>query len=86
MNLYIEANTFLILSVIGAFIYEDMPNSLYDALEWMLVILIYASIMVPALVNLLLLIYKIIMKFRQSNNQDKTIDISHIEVVVDKTL
>jgi len=86
MNLYIEVNTFLILTVIVAFIYEDLPESLYDTIEWILVILIYMSIIVPALVNISILIYKIIRKIRQSKNQGSTINISDIQVVVDKTL
>jgi hypothetical protein len=54
MNLYIEFVVFLILSIIGAFIYEDLPTHLYDITEWSLVVLIYCSIMIPALVNLTL--------------------------------
>ena len=72
MNLYIEVNTFLILSILGALIYEDLPTILYNTIEWILVVLIYMSVMVPALVNLLLLIYKIIMKIRSQNNHEKT--------------
>jgi hypothetical protein len=76
MNLYIEVNTFLILSILGALIYEDLPTFLYNTIEWILVVLIYMSVMVPALVNLLLLIYKItnkiIMKIRSQNNHEKT--------------
>ncbi len=55
MNLYIEFVVFLMLSIIGAFIYEDLPTHLYDITEWSLVVLIYGSIMIPALVNLILL-------------------------------
>jgi hypothetical protein len=54
MNLYIEFVVFLIFSIIGAFIYEDLPTQLYDIAEWSLVVLIYCSIMIPALVNLIL--------------------------------
>lgn len=54
MNLYIEFVIFLILSIIGAFIYEDLPTQLYDITEWSLVVLIYSSIMIPALVNLII--------------------------------
>ena len=53
MNLYIEIVVFLILSIIGAFIYEDLPTQLYDMTEWSLIVLIYGSIMIPALVNLI---------------------------------
>ncbi len=56
MNLYIERNTFLILSVIVALIDEDLPTSLYDT-RMDLSSSIYTSIMVPDLVNLYLLIY-----------------------------
>jgi hypothetical protein len=45
MNLYV----FLILSIIGAFIYEDLPTHLYDITERSLFVLIYCSIMIPAL-------------------------------------
>jgi hypothetical protein len=76
MNLYIEVNTFLILSVIGAFIYEDLPTSLYDTIEWTLVVLIYMIVMVPTLVNIVLLIHNIIMKTRRPNREKRTIDIS----------
>ncbi len=67
MNSYIEVNTFLILSVIGAFIHEDLPTSLYDTIEWILVFLIYMIVMVPTLVNIVLLIHNIIMKIRRPN-------------------
>jgi hypothetical protein len=76
MNLCIEVNTFLILSVIGAFIYEDLPTSLYDTVEWTLVVLIYMIVMVPTLVNIVLLIHNIIMKIRRPNRGKMTIDIS----------
>jgi hypothetical protein len=76
MNLYIEVNTFLILSILGALIYEDLPTILYNTIEWILVVLIYMSVMVPALVNLLLIIYKItykiIMKILSQNNHEET--------------
>jgi cellulose synthase/poly-beta-1,6-N-acetylglucosamine synthase-like glycosyltransferase len=72
MNLYIEVNTFLILSVIGAFIYEDLPTSLYDTIEWTLVVLIYMIVMVPTLVNIVLLIHNIIMKIRRHNREKMT--------------
>jgi hypothetical protein len=68
MNLYIELNTFLILSAVGAFIYEDLPTYLYDMMEWTLVVLIYMSIMVPALLNIAALIYRIILKCRRTPN------------------
>jgi hypothetical protein len=56
MSLYVEFNIFVILSVIGVFLYEDLNSSMYDISEWRLVVLIYMSIIVPAVINILLLI------------------------------
>jgi hypothetical protein len=54
MNLYKEFVVFLIIYIIGAYIYEDLPTHLYNITEWSLVVLIYGSIIIPALVNLIL--------------------------------
>jgi hypothetical protein len=56
MSLYIEFITFLILSIIVSFTYEDLASDLYDIAEWSIIILIYLSIMVPNLVNLVITI------------------------------
>jgi hypothetical protein len=64
MNLYIEFITFLILSIIGTFIKEDLSNDLYDIAEWSLIILIYSSIMLPALVNIVISIRNLIIYFK----------------------
>lgn len=69
INLYIELNTFLILTVIAPFIYDDLPAYLYDGFELTLVVLIYTSIMIPALINISILIYNIIINLRQRTNQ-----------------
>ena len=76
MNLYIELVVFLILSIIGAFIYEDLPTHLYDMTEWSLIVLICCSIMIPALVNLILsikdsLVYIKSRHYRAPESQEK---------------
>ncbi len=76
MNLYIEIAVFLILSIIGAFIYEDLPTHLYDMTEWSLIVLICCSIMIPALVNLILsikdsLVYIKSRHYRAPESQEK---------------
>jgi hypothetical protein len=52
MSFYTEFTTFLILSVIGAFIDEDLSRTLYDLADWSLFLMIILSIMIPAVVNL----------------------------------
>ncbi len=70
MNFYIELITFWIFSIIGAFIKEDLSRDLYDLAEWSLIILIYSSIMIPALVNISIsikdLIICLIPKFKRA--------------------
>lgn len=56
MNLYIEVVTFLILSIIGVFIYEDLHTTLFNLADWSLVVMIYLSIIIPALTNLMILV------------------------------
>lgn len=74
MNLYIEFNTFLILSLMGAYIYEDLSDILYGLAEWALVILIYMSIIMPTLVNTIILIKNFILKLipRRAASKVKT--------------
>ncbi len=57
-------NTFMILSVVGVFIKEDLYSGLYSIADWGLIIFVYLSIMVPALVNILLLIRSFVIKCR----------------------
>jgi hypothetical protein len=64
MNFYIEFLTFLILSIIGAFIKEDLSSDLYELADWSLVVLIYSIIMVPASVNLIISIKDLILYFK----------------------
>jgi hypothetical protein len=47
LNFYLELNTLLILIIIGAYIKEDLYYSLYNKLEWSLMILISCSITIP---------------------------------------
>jgi hypothetical protein len=64
INLYTEVNVFLIFFSIGAFISEHISDTLYSLAEWNLVILLYLSIIVPALIKIILLIIDIIVKLK----------------------
>ncbi len=70
MSIYIEFITFLILSIIAAFIKEDLSSDLHKIADWCLVILIYSSIMVPALFNLVISIKDLIIYFKTTSGQN----------------
>ena len=72
MNLYTEFNTFLCLTIIGAFLNEDLSSNLRDVAEWAFVIFLYMSILVPALVNILFLIKNILSKLKSNKRKDRT--------------
>ncbi len=65
MNFYIEFLTFWVLSIMGAFIKEDLSSNLYDIADWSLVVLIYSIVIVPAIVNLITTIRDIILYFKR---------------------
>lgn len=61
MNLYIELITFMILTLIGAYIKEDLPYNLHEMSELIIIILIYMSITIPALLSAIILLKDIIL-------------------------
>ncbi len=63
LSLYIEVITFLILSLIGAYIKQDLPNNLYEMFEMIIVILIYMTIAIPAFISAIILVKDIILYF-----------------------
>jgi hypothetical protein len=65
MNFYIEFITFCIFSIIGAFIKEDLSGDSYNIAEWSLIILIYSSIVLPAVVNIVISIKDLIIYFKE---------------------
>lgn len=75
MNLFTEAVIFIIQSLIGAFIYQDLREGLYNAVKWSIVVMLYASIMVPSLVQLGILLKDL---FKHFSNKDKQEDCSQI--------
>jgi hypothetical protein len=85
MNLYVELNSFLILTIIGAYIKEDLPYNIHESCELIILVLIYMSITIPALVNAFILLKDIILYlrryFRKSRNEvhDESIFLDRIE-------
>ena len=71
MNFYLEFVTFLILSIIGAFIKEDLSTNLYDFADLTLVVLIYSIIIVPAIVNLIISIKDLILYFKRRSRRGR---------------
>jgi hypothetical protein len=74
MNFYIEFLTFLILSIIGAFIRQDLSSDLYALADWSLVVLIYSIIIVPAIVNLIISIKDLILYFKTISLRNRWIN------------
>ncbi len=73
LNIYIEFNTFCILSAIGAFIYEDLPSYLYNISVEIAIIMIYLIIILPAIVNITISIQNFILWLRRRNKVTTTL-------------
>lgn len=83
MNLYIETINFLILSIIGTFIHKGLSSNLYSSAEWSVIILIYASITGPALVNIIISMKDFAFWLRERNRKVPIIH-CHTGVTLDK--
>jgi hypothetical protein len=53
VNIIIEINIFLILSLIGTYLRKNLSDDICKVLEMGILALLYASIMVPASINIL---------------------------------
>ncbi len=69
INIFIEGNIFMILSLIGAYLKDDLWGIIYKLLEIGIIALLYGSILVPASINLLFDIRIIIEKFKTRGTQ-----------------
>ena len=71
MNIFLEVNIFLIQCILGTFIYEDMSTDLYEIADWSIVVLLYMSILVQALANIVYTVAELTLKCRK-RKADKT--------------
>ncbi len=62
--------------MIGAFIYEDLDEGLYNAAKWSIVVMLYASIIVPSLVQLAILIKDILSYFTKKSEPEVNCQVS----------
>jgi hypothetical protein len=86
MSLYIEVITFLILSLIGAYIKEDLPNNLYEMFEMIIIILIYMTIAIPACISAIILVKYIVLYsmkyFERSTKNSNSVKLEQIVVII----
>ncbi len=73
MNIYIEFITFCTFSILGAFIYEELHSYLYNIAEWSLIILIYLSIMGPALLSIIISCKDFVICLRRINEGENRV-------------
>jgi hypothetical protein len=75
INIFIEGNTFLILSLIGAYLKDKMNDIIYKMIEICISILLYGILIVPTAINLVLDIRAIVIKYKDrcmNNRQTHT--------------
>jgi hypothetical protein len=69
MSLYTELINFMILSILISFLDDGLPIYLYEYAEWGLIILLYLSILIPALANIIVSVRDIIRWLKRRCNQ-----------------
>lgn len=76
MNLFIEGNIFLILTLIGVFIHQNLPSEIYQITEVSLVVLLYMSTSVVTIINFILDVKKAINMLKAKCTKQQQIEIS----------